>query len=291
MIFWDPSHFANSEGVTVAPETQIERQIPPQVAQSDLDAAETMGTTVQIAILVVAVSIVVLSPFISFSLQSLLGMIKQMQISCHIMLINVQTPANVTIFYGYIFQVMALDLIDCDNFFDQKLQLKETEPLSHNFDKIGYGSLYSIRNFGSLFFVFMLAPTILALANLIGLCNFECCKKLKAYVNKAFFWNGIIGFLYENYMLICVCWMLNVTHFEWDGVGDTTNSLFTLFLIFLSGGLLVHVCVFYRKNASKIENREEHVDFNERRDFLYMDFDVKELKSKVMWLPIATLLR
>ena len=195
------------------------------------------------------------------------------------------------VFYGYIFQVMSFDPIDCDDFFDQNLQLKHTEPLSYNFDKIGYGSLYSIRNFGSLGFVFLVAPAIITVANLVGLCNFESCKKLRAYVNKALFWNGILGFLCENFMLMCISWMLNVTHFEWDGLGDSINSLFTLLLILLSGGFLVYVCAFYRMNATKIQNREEHVDFNERNNFLFMDFDVQQLNSKVMGLPIATLLR
>jgi len=89
ITFWDPSNFTNSQGVSVAPETQLIRQLPPQVSLKDLEFAHSFGKIVQIAIVTVAVVTVILSPCYSFSLQYLLGMLKQLQISCHMMLINV----------------------------------------------------------------------------------------------------------------------------------------------------------------------------------------------------------
>jgi len=175
----------------------------------------------------------------------------------------------VTIFYGYIMQVMALDLIDCDDFFDRVLQLKENEPISYNFEKIGYESVYSIRNFGSLGFAFVIAPVVIILANLIGLCSCETPQKIKHRVNKEYFWNGTIGFINENFILITICWMINLNQFGWDGRGDITNSLFSIFLICLTGGYLVHITFFYKKNYEKIRNRYEYEDFNERHNFVY----------------------
>ena len=89
ITFWDPSNFTNIRGDSVAPETQLKRQLPPQVSLKDLEFAETLGKIVQIAIVTVAVVTVILSPWYSFSLHYLLGMVKQLQISCHMMLINV----------------------------------------------------------------------------------------------------------------------------------------------------------------------------------------------------------
>jgi len=89
ITFWDPSNFTNIRGDSVAPETQLKRQLPPQVSLKDLEFAETLGKIVQIAIVTVAVVTVILSPYYSFSLQYVLGMVKKLQISCHMMLINV----------------------------------------------------------------------------------------------------------------------------------------------------------------------------------------------------------
>jgi len=114
---------------------------------------------------------------------------------------------------------MALDIINCDDFFDRELELTPTEPLSYNFEKIGYESLYSIRNFGSLSFAFLIIPGIILIANFIGLFNCRPCKTARDKVNKAYFWNGIIGFINENFILICICWMLNLKHFGWNGSG------------------------------------------------------------------------
>jgi len=69
-----------------------------------------------------------------------------------------------------------------------------------------------------------------------------------------FFWRGTIAFLNENYILICICWMINATDLRWEGRANVSNSLFTIFLMTLSGGYLLHTCVFYRMNYYKLGN-------------------------------------
>ena len=62
--------------------------------------------------------------------------------------INVTSPANCKIFFAYLLSIVSLSLIDTDDFFKEHLKLDETEPFSDSWDYLGYGSLYSIQNFG-----------------------------------------------------------------------------------------------------------------------------------------------
>jgi len=68
-----------------------------------LELAEEFGKTVQNVVLGVSATTFLLSLCLSFSLQQLLCVVKQLQLSCHMMLIKMETPANVTTFFGYIF--------------------------------------------------------------------------------------------------------------------------------------------------------------------------------------------
>jgi len=77
--------------------------IPPQTSKKTMEFADSFGSTVKTVVLVVSLTTFVMSICLSVSLQNLLGLVKQLQIYCHMMLINVQTPPNVTKFYGYIF--------------------------------------------------------------------------------------------------------------------------------------------------------------------------------------------
>jgi len=74
---------------------------------------------------------------------------------------------------------MALDFINCDDFYDKVFALEPTDALSVNFEMVGYEALYSIRNFGTLFIVIVIALSVIALANLIGMIPSKSTHAIK----------------------------------------------------------------------------------------------------------------
>jgi len=62
--------------------------------------------------------------------------------------INVASPANCNIFFANLLTIVSANLIDTDYFFKEHLKLDETKPFSDSWEFLGYGSLYSIQNFG-----------------------------------------------------------------------------------------------------------------------------------------------
>ena len=79
------------------------------------------------------------------------------------MLFRIAIPANAEIFYSFIMQVVALDYLNFDNLLENYMGMDDSSPLTDSFSVLGYSSLYSLRNFGSLI-IFFIGPPILAAA-------------------------------------------------------------------------------------------------------------------------------
>ena len=72
----------------------------------------------------------------------ILGAVKQLQITSHIMLVNLPTPANLNIFFSILMQLVTLNFIDTTKFVNKLMNLDSVNPFTDQFDEVGYGSLY-----------------------------------------------------------------------------------------------------------------------------------------------------
>ncbi len=79
------------------------------------------------------------------------------------MTINVALPANGNIFFSNLMSILSTILINTDDFFKEHLKLDETAPFSDNWEFLGYGSLYSIQNFGLPIVAFVAWPLMILL--------------------------------------------------------------------------------------------------------------------------------
>ena len=100
----------------------------------------------------------------SGTLQQILSVLKQLQIMVHMMLVRVKSPGNVNLFFGFLLVVVAMDPLDMDDVYDEYLSLDETNPIAPNFSYLGYQSLYSMKNFGSLILTLIGVPLLSWLA-------------------------------------------------------------------------------------------------------------------------------
>jgi len=94
-------------------------------------------------------------------LQQILGVIKSTQILLHLLLIDVATPASASIFFSKLMDLITLQFLDMDTFYDEHFALDdEAEPLTQQFETLGYESLYVLKNLGTVC-PGMLIPVIL----------------------------------------------------------------------------------------------------------------------------------
>jgi len=143
---------------------------------------------------------------------------------------------------------------------------------------LGYETLYSIRNFGALVFILLVTPLLVGLVNLIGLIPWKPCKYLKNKVNEFFFWNGLIGFMSESFINLLMCAFLNLKHFKWDNLGNSTNSAFTVLLLLSLVAFLAFVSQFYHCNFHKVEDNEKYAKFHKNTDYVFVDLKTSVLK-------------
>ena len=113
--------------------------------------------------------------------------------------INVASPANCKIFFACLLSIVSLDLIDTDDFFEKHLKLVETEPFSENWDFLGYGSLYSIQNFGFSIFGFVAWPLMIVfMIFLSAVIKVKSMQPKLAKMRNFFIFNGPVVWLNEN---------------------------------------------------------------------------------------------
>jgi hypothetical protein len=133
------------------------------------------------------------------------------------MTINVASPANCVIFFSYLLSIVSMSLIDTDDFFKKQLKLDETTPYSDNWDLLGYGSLYSIQNFGFSIVWFVVWPFTMWLSVLLStLIQTKKMQPKLAKMRNFFIFNGPVVWLYENYITLAACCCLNIFYFKWD---------------------------------------------------------------------------
>jgi len=58
----------------------------------------------------------------------ILGAVKQIQITSHIMLVDLSTPTNLNIFFSILMQLVTLNFIDTTKFVDKIMKLDHVDP-------------------------------------------------------------------------------------------------------------------------------------------------------------------
>ena len=83
-------------------------------------------------------------------------MVNNLQIIIHSPLINVQFPGNAFMIYEVMITVATFDILPTDDWFPLVLtKLPEEDAYTDKFDRMDYGSLFTVMNMGTLFIIFL----------------------------------------------------------------------------------------------------------------------------------------
>ncbi len=206
------------------------------------------------------------------------------------MTINFASPANCKIFLSYILAIVSLQLIDTDTFFEEYLKLDETTPLSDNWENLGYGSLYSIKNFGIQIFVFVGWPIMMMLAIFLSaVIKVKSMQPVLAKMRNFFIFNGPVTWLFENYIQIAACCCINSFYFKWDSYGNILNSCFTIVCGIICFVFPIFVGCHYSKQFSFTPLDKEK--FGDKWGTLTQALNLKRRGKKALWFPVCNLVR
>jgi len=110
ILFWDHLSFISRRGTSIDPETTIKHTMWPQEREELVNKIDSIGSAAQIASESV-LSVNVISALMTGSIQQLLGIVRGLQISLHMLLVDVATPAIVNIFFYPLAQLVSADLV------------------------------------------------------------------------------------------------------------------------------------------------------------------------------------
>ena len=183
---------------------------------------------------------------------------RTIQIISHMMLINLATPSSAQIFFGSLLNMVTMDLMpSLTSFVVRKLKMDEVDGINYNFELFGYSSKLSIVNYGSASFLFLVVPLLALSAKLLAALKVDIVSRRAEALYRSVFWNSIIGYCYEMYTVIAVCFLMNTYYFSWDTTGNIINSTFCLLFGVIVAVLPVFYCSFYFKNFDLFLERDK----------------------------------
>jgi len=149
-----------------------------------------------------------------------MSFMRSLQIISHMILIEVEVPSETQYYFKLILRVSAFDPINMDGLYDLLMGL-ENDPVSTNFEALGYESAFIIRNMGSLCLIILLMPVIYFTTR--GVLSLICCgstacqntaHRWKFLIKQAIKWNGLIEFVNDIYLVVAITSFINLRNLE-----------------------------------------------------------------------------
>ncbi len=132
-------------------------------------------------------------------------------------LFKVNLPANAEMFFGFVMQLAAFNLLPTDLFYDTYfggMKEAETGAINDNFKSDGFSSVFFIYNMGTLMVVILSMPLLAVVSYTLKLLRNKHRRINTAYlkISNYLFWSHSITVVFESYSMVCVSAFINSTH-------------------------------------------------------------------------------
>ena len=119
-------------------------------------------------------------------------------------------------------KIAAFDIINVDSTINKLLNLNETEPLSPNFRKLGFESIYITNNMGSLLIAFILYPLLFIVLALLEPCiSFhERIAKVYENIRGVIFYDYFVSMMTESYSILSLCCLIGFNKISFYSYGE-----------------------------------------------------------------------
>ena len=172
-------------------------------------------------------------------------------------MMNAQIPANASIFYGILMQIIEFDIVDMGNlFYDKWFSIDSEEvlqPLYPSFELIGLESTLFLYNIGTMMLILASFP-VLMLAYIVAKLFMPCqiFKALHSKLSSDLFWNLPLLSLLETYYMLVLCCAINLAagfqgSLEAEKISIVFTLFFVLFVVVFPISVTVLLCWHYPK--------------------------------------------
>ena len=162
----------------------------------------------------------------------------------------------------------------------ETLSMPTTDPLTQNFDALGYESTLFVLNMGSLMLVFALFPVFISILVLLrcSMCRPRVRSKANEMLNRTFF-NSVLRFTEETYLITTLCSLINLRYVIYGGATDFNYVLAIAALLISAGHPTFISCVYLFVRTDAIKRSS----FKKRVGVFYEDINLRGGRSGLKW--------
>ena len=190
-------------------------------------------------------------------------MVNNLQIIIHSPLINVQFPGNAFMIYEVMIQVATFDILPTDDWFPIVLtELPEEDPYSDKFDRLNYGSVFTIMNMGTMLIIFLYYALLYVIYPVMWFfARFsKRVRKLSSKLEDMLFWNHGIVFIQEGFLEIMIAAYINFDYMSkqddpWSNSNIIFNNAVTIFLTAATFVLFLTIAFYLWPKIGQIKKR------------------------------------
>ena len=166
-------------------------------------------------------------------------------------------PYNISQVFKVIMHIAAFDILPTDYLFGLIYKVEHTDPLSPNFDAMGFESLWLIYNLGTLFLLGMIVPLLMLSLPLFKFLSFYSEKGEKCYklLDRWLFWNLPIRVFTESYTILIIGCMISSKSLVWTNFAYAFNSACVYLLLVILIGYPCLILYTLNRYYGQLDNK------------------------------------
>lgn len=98
---------------------------------------------------------------------------------------------------------------------------------------------------------------MIVLAKFIKLLRVDCLSEIAEKFEKSMCWNGILGYLYEMYLVLTICGLMNMYYIRFDSAANILSLSLAIIFVSISIFLPIFYGYFYSKHYEKFKNEDK----------------------------------
>ena len=173
---------------------------------------------------------------------------------------------------------------DINDIFD----VPDTEPVSDNFDELGFESKYMLSNMGTMIIFYLIYPVLILahwMVRKLCLANL-CCEKFERSFKHSIYYRWIITVIFESYAIVAISCLIGLQVIGLDSKGLSVHSFLCIFFLVL---ITVTPFLIFRYVTYHFTKLNEQL-VKKRVGTVYDELDLRKGK-KILIQPVFFLLR
>ena len=148
-------------------------------------------------------------------------------------------------------------MVEIGPYYDDLFDEEPTDPISINFEQLGFETTSFVANLGTLIFTYVLLGLILIFYGLLHTCKMSIRSfELRIQISRKVFWNPVLKLITESYSVVAMSGLINLSHLKWNGTGASLNSLLAISFIAMTLAFPVVILRVWLKRFRKLDEEE-----------------------------------